>query len=83
METTGQRYVYTGSGDGNVYIYDSLTGELVGSPLHGHRAVVRQAAWHPYLPTIVSSSWDGKCVKWEYLHNEQEPSGPADAAFEE
>lgn len=27
LETTGQRYVYTGSSDGSLFIYDILTGE--------------------------------------------------------
>lgn len=27
--TTGQKYVYTGSHDGCVYVYDVLTGEVV------------------------------------------------------
>jgi DDB1- and CUL4-associated factor 11 len=26
LETTGQRYLYSGSGDGSVYIFDILTG---------------------------------------------------------
>ena len=26
IETTGQRYVYTGSSDGRIHIYDTLTG---------------------------------------------------------
>jgi len=26
-ETTGQRYVYTGSADGSVYVFDTLTGD--------------------------------------------------------
>jgi len=30
METTGQRYVYTGSSDGNLHIYDLVTGDTAG-----------------------------------------------------
>ena len=30
METTGQRYVYTGSSDGNISIYDLVTGDTAG-----------------------------------------------------
>ena len=35
-ETTGQRYVYTGSSDGKVHIYDLLTGDTAMTlPKHG------------------------------------------------
>ena len=27
LETTGQRYIYTGSSDGRVFIYDLVTGD--------------------------------------------------------
>ena len=51
IETTGQRYIYTGSSDGRIHIYDLLTGntamrlpqtgrapgEDVGGYYHGHR----------------------------------------------
>lgn len=30
LETTGQRYVYTGSSDGNLHIYDLVTGDTAG-----------------------------------------------------
>jgi DDB1- and CUL4-associated factor 11 len=28
IETTGQRYIYTGSSDGRIHIYDLLTGDV-------------------------------------------------------
>ena len=31
IETTGQRYVYTGSSDGNIHIYDLLTGDTAAT----------------------------------------------------
>lgn len=63
--TTGQRYIYTGCASGRVVIYDVLTGEIVQS-LHGHRACVRDVSWHPYLPHLVSSSWDFTINKWQH-----------------
>eukprot|EP00818_Percolomonas_sp_WS_P009579 CAMPEP_0117455138 /NCGR_PEP_ID=MMETSP0759-20121206/11197_1 /TAXON_ID=63605 /ORGANISM="Percolomonas cosmopolitus, Strain WS" /LENGTH=565 /DNA_ID=CAMNT_0005248417 /DNA_START=193 /DNA_END=1890 /DNA_ORIENTATION=+ len=58
METTGQRYVITGSFDGSVFIYDLLTGKIV-QKLTSHAEVVRDCAWHPRMPFVWSSGWDG------------------------
>eukprot|EP01129_Flabellula_baltica_P000259 TRINITY_DN10295_c0_g1_i1.p1 TRINITY_DN10295_c0_g1~~TRINITY_DN10295_c0_g1_i1.p1 ORF type:complete len:503 (+),score=85.99 TRINITY_DN10295_c0_g1_i1:75-1511(+) len=63
--STGQKYLYTGSADGCIYIFDILTGELVDS-LKGHKRTVRDMHWHPYLPCIASSSWDGTVKLWNY-----------------
>ncbi|GJD11009.1 LEC14B protein [Galdieria sulphuraria] len=63
QSTTGQRYVYCGSHDGAVYIYDIVQGELM-TQLKGHKAVVRDVDWHPYLPVMASSSWDGTIALW-------------------
>ena len=64
-ETTGQRYIYTGSYDQKVYIYDLLTGEIVQT-LKGHRSIVRDVSWHPRSSDIISSSWDGLALHWNY-----------------
>jgi len=64
IESTGQRYIYTGSYDGTVFIYDLLSGELVHT-LKGHRTTIRDVHWHPNKPLIVSTSWDGKVLKWD------------------
>ncbi|VAH01529.1 unnamed protein product [Triticum turgidum subsp. durum] len=58
MHSTGQRYIYTGSSDQCVYIYDVATGNVVET-LKWHESIVRDCSWHPHLPTLVSSSWDG------------------------
>lgn len=55
VESTGQRYIYTGSTDGTVYIYDVVSGETV-KKLSGHFATVRDVSWHPSLPIIATSS---------------------------
>ncbi|KAK2646682.1 hypothetical protein Ddye_021877 [Dipteronia dyeriana] len=63
--STGQKYIYTGSSDSYVYIYDLVSGAQVGR-LDFHDAPVRDCSWHPYNPMIISSSWDGNIVRWEY-----------------
>jgi len=72
METTGQKYIYTGSSDGNVYIYDVLTGEIV-SQLTGHRGIVRDVSWHPHLPVIASTSWDATVKEWGFKESGKVP----------
>lgn len=64
VSTTGQKYIYTGSYDGCIYIYDVLTGNLV-KKLSGHRALIRDVSWHPYDAEIVSTSWDGTIWRWD------------------
>lgn len=74
--STGQRFVYSGSQDGSVYVYDLLTGALVHK-LVGHSSVVRDVTWHPYLPMLLSSSWDCTINHWTYRRsysNEERPT---------
>jgi len=61
--STGQKYIYTGSADGNVYIFDILTGEVLRT-LERHEGIVRDVHWHPYLPEILVPGWDGQLHKW-------------------
>ncbi|XP_024386773.1 LEC14B protein isoform X2 [Physcomitrium patens] len=65
LASTGQKYIYTGSHDGCVYIYDLVTGKQM-SRLSYHRGTVRDCSWHPTEPMLVSSSWDGQLAKWEH-----------------
>ncbi|CAO2203547.1 unnamed protein product [Urochloa humidicola] len=73
MHSTGQRYIYTGSSDQCVYIYDVATGKVV-EKLQWHGSIIRDCSWHPYLPTLVSSSWDGYLVRWEATEDDKDPS---------
>jgi WD repeat-containing protein 23 len=68
--STGQKYIYTGSHDGCVYIYDLATGRQVAR-LNYHRGTVRDCSWHPTEPVLVSSSWDGNLAMWEHLHGDK------------
>ncbi|KAK6930087.1 WD40 repeat [Dillenia turbinata] len=63
--STGQKYIYTGSSDGVVHVYDLLSGATVAK-LDYHEADVRDCSWHPFYPMIVSSSWDCNVVRWEF-----------------
>ncbi|GER30184.1 transducin family protein / WD-40 repeat family protein [Striga asiatica] len=63
--STGQKYIYTGSADSSVYVYDVLSGDQVAK-LDYHEDVVRDCNWHPHFPMIVSSSWDGMISRWEF-----------------
>ncbi|KAM1805514.1 hypothetical protein ACFX12_031260 [Malus domestica] len=71
--STGQKYIYTGSHNCCVYIYDLVTGAQVAT-LKYHKAPVRDCSWHPYYPMLVSSSWDGKVAKWEFPGSGEAPA---------
>ncbi|KAH9620356.1 hypothetical protein KSS87_005774 [Heliosperma pusillum] len=71
--SSGQKYIYTGSNEGSVYIYDLVNGVIV-SKLDYHMSTVRDCSWHPHYPMLVSSSWDGDLVKWEFPGNEAAPA---------
>ncbi|EHA8588766.1 LEC14B protein [Cocos nucifera] len=68
--STGQKYIYTGSHDACVYIYDVVSGDQV-ERLDGHQLPVRDCSWHPYYPMLVSSSWDGRIARWEFSGNDE------------
>ena len=70
LHTTGQKYIYSGSADGNIYIYDTVDGKEV-ERLEHHGDVVRDCSWHPYLPIITSVSFDGSIVQWEHSYDHQ------------
>lgn len=63
--STGQKYIYTGSADAHIYIYDVVTGAQVAK-LKYHDQIVRDCSWHPFNPMLGSSSWDGVIANWEF-----------------
>ncbi|KAL3157892.1 hypothetical protein ABBQ32_012303 [Trebouxia sp. C0010 RCD-2024] len=71
LHTTAQRFIYAGSADGSVYMYDVVTGSIV-QKLEYHREVVRDCHWHPDQPILVTTSFDGSVVKWDTRHTEAE-----------
>ncbi|XP_051118887.1 LEC14B protein-like [Andrographis paniculata] len=70
--STGQKYIYTGSHDSCVYVYDLVSRAQVAKLQH-HKSTVRDCSWHPTYPMLVSSSWDGDVVKWEFPGNGESP----------
>ncbi|KAL5793023.1 hypothetical protein ACOSP7_001617 [Xanthoceras sorbifolium] len=70
--STGQKYIYTGSHDSCVYIYDLVSGAQVAALKH-HNSPVRDCSWHPNYPMLVSSSWEGDIIRWEFRGNGEAP----------
>ncbi|XP_026438120.1 LEC14B homolog [Papaver somniferum] len=73
VHSTGQKYIYTGSNDSSVYIYDVVSGSQVAK-LQNHATTVRDCNWHPYYPMLVSSSWDGVIARSEFPGNAVNPT---------
>ncbi|KAJ6725351.1 DDB1- AND CUL4-ASSOCIATED FACTOR 11 [Salix purpurea] len=71
--STGQKYIYTGSSDCSVYIYDLVSGALVATLDH-HEGLVRDCSWHPLYPMLVSSSWDCVIARWEFPGRGEAPA---------
>ncbi|XP_014754959.1 LEC14B protein isoform X2 [Brachypodium distachyon] len=70
--STGQKYIYTGSYDASICIYDVVSGSQVAKLHKGHELAVRDCSWHPFDPMLVSSSWDGRIAKWSRTCSEQD-----------
>ena len=45
-------------------LVDIVTGKIA-SKLEYHREVVRDCHWHPHLPMLVTTSFDGSVVEWD------------------
>ena len=73
-ETTGQRYVFSGSQCGGLFVWDVITGQQVAVYRH-HRSVVRDCDWHPHRPMLATVGWDGNVVQWQDLAGEDEEKG--------
>ncbi|CAL0334650.1 unnamed protein product [Lupinus luteus] len=73
--STGQKYIYTGSSDSSVYIYDLVSGAQVAKLDH-HEAPVRDCSWHPFYPLMITSAWDGDIVRWEFPGSDEPPVPP-------
>ena len=65
-ETTGQRYLYSGSSDGSVYIFDTLTGEIAEKLVNNQTkgVVCRDISWHPKFPVLASTDFNGFINMW-------------------
>ncbi|KAG2491232.1 hypothetical protein HYH03_010440 [Edaphochlamys debaryana] len=75
--STAQRFIYTGSVEGGVHVYDVLTGqEVEGSPFRLHRKLVRDVSWHPFEPVMATVSWDGTVARWGAVPPDTGANGP-------
>lgn len=63
---TDQRYIYTGSADGAVYVYDILSGKLAAKLEGNEDRVIRDCAWHPTNQSLVTADFSGNLIKWDY-----------------
>ncbi|KAF2075437.1 hypothetical protein CYY_003266 [Polysphondylium violaceum] len=63
LETTGQKFIYSGSSDGDIYIYDVLSGEIIRVLNHG-QGTVRDLSWSPCSQELISTNWQGYITKW-------------------
>lgn len=46
-------------------VYDMLDPEDVQTLSGGHQATVRDVHWHPYMPQMISSGFDGLLTLWD------------------
>ena len=53
---------------------DIVTGKAV-QELHYHREIVRDLSWHPHLPMMVTSAFDGSVVQWDPQQSVDEDAG--------
>jgi WD repeat-containing protein 23 len=50
-----------------------VTGKTI-ERLSWHGSIIRDCTWHPYHPTLVTSSWDGYLARWEASGDNDSPS---------
>ncbi len=70
VETTGQRYLYTGSANGCVMVFDTKTGDTIMT-LHSEKSkgtTVKEVSWHPRDPVIASTTLTGVLNLWTLHH---------------
>eukprot|EP00331_Platyophrya_macrostoma_P026604 CAMPEP_0176441674 /NCGR_PEP_ID=MMETSP0127-20121128/21348_1 /TAXON_ID=938130 /ORGANISM="Platyophrya macrostoma, Strain WH" /LENGTH=467 /DNA_ID=CAMNT_0017826517 /DNA_START=31 /DNA_END=1434 /DNA_ORIENTATION=+ len=63
---TDQRYIYSGSADGSVYIYDVMTTDLVAKLEVNEDRVIRDCSWHPVNQSLITTDFAGNICKWDY-----------------
>ena len=65
---TDQRFIYTGSADGKVFIYDILDGKHVATLelKNSEDKCIRDLAWHPETQQMITSDFSGDIHLWQY-----------------
>jgi len=61
--------LFCGNSDNSLQV----TGAQVATLKH-HKSPVRDCSWHPFNTMLVSSSWDGDVVKWEFAGSGDRPA---------
>ena len=80
-ETTGQRYIFSGSQCGSLFVYDVITGKKT-AVFRFHRSVMRDCDWHPNQP-LLACGLGRQRVRWQKLpedHRERPGGGGGDAS---
>jgi len=72
-ETTRTKSSSWFSFDGNFDNLLQVSGAQVATLKH-HKSPVRDCSWHPFNTMLVSSSWDGDVVKWEFAGSGDRPA---------
>ena len=55
-------------GSGELILLPPAADIVTGKPaqeLRYHKEIVRDLSWHPYLPMMVTSAFDGSVVQWD------------------
>jgi DDB1- and CUL4-associated factor 11 len=68
--STGQRYIYTGDAEGDIVIFDVLSGRC-RARIRAHRETVRDLDWHPDRMQIASVGFDGRVCRWDAGRDDQ------------
>lgn len=72
QDSTNKRYVYTGSSNGQIHIYDIFENSQVAVLKNeDHQSIIRDCAWHPSKTSIIFGTTDNnydsdQIFHWEY-----------------
>lgn len=68
VASTDERFVYVGACRSSWMIYDLTNGEVVSR--NHQEEVIRDLAWHPVLPLVITSSLNGNLSGWSFKGDE-------------
>ncbi len=77
LETTNQRFIYSGSATGTVYVFDTVTGKVAekldifsedDDSDSGTESImpIRDVSWHPKYPLLVATTFSGNIYAWKF-----------------
>lgn len=63
---TNNRYLYSGSACGRIFVWDALSGESIAEySVRKDQDIVRDCVWHPYKTSIMMTNLGGAIYEWE------------------